>query len=261
MGLFDTHTHYGDERFDEDRAALLAALPLPSEICPCGVEAILEQGWDLPSSEHALALAEQYPYIYAAAGVHPEECLSWNDQTEAALRRLLSRPKTVALGEIGLDRHWAGESCPFEKQKEIFARQLALGSELGMPVCVHDREAHGETFDLIRAHPGARGVLHAFSGEAELARQYVNAGWYIGLGGVLTFKNARAAVEVAGAVPLERVLLETDCPYMAPVPYRGERNDSRKAYAVAVKLAEIRGADVDEILAVTSENARTLFGI
>lgn len=260
-GLFDTHTHYGDERFDGDRDALLSALPAPCDLCPCGVEAVLEQGWDLPSSEHALALAEKYPFVYAAAGVHPEECLSWNNDTEAALRRLLSRPKVVALGEIGLDRHWEGEECPFDVQREVFARQLALAGELKVPVCVHDREAHGESFDMIRANPGVTGVMHAFSGGAELARQLVDLGWYIGLGGVLTFKNARVSREVAALVPLERILLETDCPYMAPEPWRGTRNDSRKAFSVALRLAEIKALPVEEVLAATAANAKRLFGI
>ena len=260
-GLFDTHTHYGDDRFDEDREALLAALPLPCDLCPCGVEAVLEQGWDIPSSEKALALAEEYPYIYAAAGVHPEECLSWNDDTEAALRRLLSRQKAVAVGEIGLDRHWEGPECPWDVQKEVFARQLALAKELKIPVCVHDREAHGETFDMIRAFPHVTGVMHAFSASAEMARQLLDLGWYVGLGGTLTFKNARVPREVAAAVPLDRILLETDCPYMAPEPYRGTRNDSRKAYQVSLRLAEIKGVGVEEVLAVTAENAKRLFKI
>ncbi len=261
MALFDTHAHYDDPRFDEDRLSLLSALPEKSDFCPCGVEGVVNQGCDLPSSRASRDLAERFPFVFFAAGVHPEACLTWDEDTEGALRALLAHPKAVAVGEIGLDRHWEGPDCPLDVQKTVFAAQLSLARELKKPVCVHDREAHGECFDLIRAHRDVTGVMHAFSGSPEMARQLVDMGWYIGIGGSLTFKGARVPREVAAAVPADRILLETDCPYLAPVPWRGSRNDSRKAYAVAALLGELRGVSVEEILAVTAANARRFFGL
>ena len=259
MGLFDTHAHYDDPRFDGDRDELLSALPLPSEFCPVGVEAVVNQGCDLASSEKSAALAERYPFVYAAAGVHPEACLTWNDETEGALRRLLSRPKVVAVGEIGLDRHWEGPDCPMEAQKKVFFAQLDLARETGYPVCVHDREAHGPVFDAVRAFPGVTGVMHAFSGSAEEARQLVRLGWYLGFGGAVTFKNARSVREAAAATPPERILLETDCPYMAPEPWRGSRNDSRKAFSVARTVGELHGLSPEKMTEIACENARRFY--
>lgn len=255
MGLFDTHAHYDDPRFEEDREELLSHLSEPSDICPCGVEFAVNQGCDLASSRAGLALAEQFPQLYAAVGLHPENCLQWNDGTAEELGKLLRHPKAVAIGEIGLDRHWEGPDCPWNAQVKAFQAQLNLARETGYPVCVHDREAHGETFEIIRQTPGAVGVLHAYSGSGEMARQLVRLGWYIGFGGTVTFKNAKNVREAAACVPLDRLLLETDCPYLAPVPWRGERNDSRRAWATAAVLAEIHDLTVDKMVEITRSNA------
>lgn len=259
MGLFDTHAHYDDPRFDQDRDELLSRLPEPSEVCPTGVTAAVNQGCDIPSSRASLALAEAYPHLYAAVGVHPENCLQWNGETAAELQKLLAHPKAVAIGEIGLDRHWEGPSCPWDAQVKAFRAQLDLARETGYPVCVHDREAHGEIFEIIRQTPGVTGLMHAYSGSGEMARQLVRFGWYIGFGGTVTFKNARNVREAAKAVPLDRLLLETDCPYLAPVPWRGERNDSRLAFATAAVLAEIHGVTAEKMVEITDTNARKFY--
>ena len=259
MGLIDTHAHYHDPRFDGDRDEILSRLGEPSEYCPAGVEAVVEQGCDLATSRVAADLADRFPRVYAAVGVHPEDCLTWTEDTPDELRALLDRPKVVALGEIGLDRHWEGPECPWETQKRVFLAQMELARETGYPVCVHDREAHGEIFEIIRSFPGVVGVMHAYSGSGEMARQLVRLGWTIGFGGTLTFKNARNVREVAKVVPLDRVVVETDCPYLAPEPWRGTRNDSRKAWAVAAALAEIHGVTPEKMTEITGENARRFY--
>ena len=252
--IFDTHAHYDDAQFDADREALLSAMP------ENGVGLILDPGCDLESSRAAIALAEQYPHIYAAVGYHPENCAPYTDADLDILRRLAQHPKVVAIGEIGLDYYWE-QNPPKEFQQAVFRAQLALARELDLPVIVHDRDAHADCLAIVKEFPEVRGVFHCYSGSVEMARELWKLGWYLGLDGPVTYKNARRTVEVAAEVPLERLLLETDSPYMAPVPKRGTRNDSRNIAHIAAKIAEVRGMTADEIIRVSAENGRRLFGI
>ena len=250
-GIFDSHAHYDDPAFDADREELLAALPGK------GVSRVVNCGADLASSRKAAALAERYPYFYAAAGIHPEEAHDLPADWEEQLKALLARPKMVAVGEIGLDYHFE-EDPPREMQRDVFEKQILLANSLGLPVIIHDRDAHGDTMELLRKHR-PRGVVHCFSGSVEMAKEVLRGGMYLGLGGAVTFKNARVPVEVAKMVPPDRLLLETDCPYMAPVPFRGKRNDSSLIAYTAARIAEIRGEDVQELIARTYRNASRLF--
>lgn len=252
--LFETHAHYDTERFDEDRPEVLNVLPA------AGVGWVVDPGCDLPSSRRAVELARQYPHVYAAVGFQPEECAGYTDADLAQIRALaLSEPKVVAIGEIGLDYYWA-ENPPKERQMELFRQQVLLAKELGLPVIIHDREAHADTLALLRElHPA--GVLHCFSGSVEMAKEVAALGMYLGFTGAITFKNARKAPQAAAAVPADRLLIETDCPYMAPEPYRGKRCDSSMLPRVAERLAEIRGVTPEEIIASTCRNAKRLFGI
>ncbi len=252
--IFDTHAHYDDAQFDADREALLSAMP------ENGVGLILDPGCDLESSRAAIALAEQYPHIYAAVGYHPENCAPYTDADLDILRRLAQHPKVVAIGEIGLDYYWE-QNPPKEFQQAVFRAQLALARELSLPVIVHDRDAHADCLAIVKEFPEVRGVFHCYSGSVEMARELWKLGWYLGLDGPVTYKNARRTVEVAAEVPLERLLLETDSPYMAPVPKRGTRNDSRNIRCIAEKIAEIRNMTADAIIRVSAENGRRLFGI
>ena len=254
MELFDTHAHYDDEAFDADRDAVLSALP------EAGVSLVLDPGCDLPSSQRAAALAEAYPHVYAAVGVHPEHCADFGEAALSALRQLAARPRVIAIGEIGLDYYWE-QNPPREIQRQAFRAQLALARELDLPVIVHDREAHGDTLDLLREFPAVRGVLHCFSGSPEMARALAERGWYFGFDGPVTYKNARRAPEVAAVTPLDRMLVETDSPYMTPVPYRGKRNDSGYVYLVAEKLAAWKGLAPEELARITTENGKRLFRI
>ena len=252
--IFDTHAHYDDAQFDADREALLSAMPESS------VGLILDPGCDPESSRAAIALAEQYPHIYAAVGYHPENCAPYTDADLDILRRLAQHPKVVAIGEIGLDYYWE-QNPPKEFQQAVFRAQLALARELSLPVIVHDRDAHADCLAIVKEFPEVRGVFHCYSGSVEMARELWKLGWYLGLDGPVTYKNARRTVEVAAEVPLERLLLETDSPYMAPVPKRGTRNDSRNIRCIAEKIAEIRNMTADAIIRVSAENGRRLFGI
>ena len=254
MPIFDTHAHYDDSRFDGDRDAVLAALP------EAGVELVLDPGCDLPSSRAAAALAERYGHVYAAAGIHPENCAGFQDADLAALRQLLAQPKVAAIGEIGLDYYWA-ENPPRDFQQMVFRKQLALAEELDLPVIVHDREAHGDSLAIIQEFPTVTGVFHCFSGSPEMAAELLKRGWYLGFDGPITYKNAKRAPEVAAVTPLERIVVETDAPYMAPVPMRGKRNDSRYLPYVIEKLAEWKGVTAEEMTRVTWENGRRLFRI
>ena len=254
MPIFDTHAHYDDSRFDGDRDAVLAALP------EAGVELVLDPGCDLPSSRAAAALAERYGHVYAAAGIHPENCAGFQDTDLAALRQLLAQPKVAAIGEIGLDYYWA-ENPPRDFQQMVFRKQLALAEELDLPVIVHDREAHGDSLSIIREFPAVTGVFHCFSGSPEMAEELLKRGWYLGFDGPITYKNARRAPEVAAITPLERMVVETDAPYLSPVPVRGRRNDSRYLPHVIAKLAEWKGVTPEEMTRITCENGKRLFRI
>ena len=252
MPIFDTHAHYDDSRFDGDRDAVLAALP------EAGVELVLDPGCDLPSSRAAAALAARYGHVYAAAGIHPENCAGFQDADLAALRQLLAQPKVAAIGEIGLDYYWA-ENPPRDFQQMVFRKQLALAEELDLPVIVHDREAHGDSLSIIREFPAVTGVFHCFSGSPEMAEELLKRGWYLGFDGPITYKNARRAPEVAAITPLERMVVETDAPYLSPVPVRGRRNDSRYLPHVIAKLAEWKGVTPEEMTRITCENGKRLF--
>ena len=252
--IFDSHAHYDDSQFDPDREELLGHI-LPEK----GVSGVINMAADLASCQTTWELTQRYGYVYGAAGIHPEEARDlphdWLDQVKG----WLGRPKMVAVGEIGLDYHWL-DACPKDRQQEVFGLQLELARELSLPVVVHDREAHADTLSFLRQYRPA-GVVHCFSGSWETAREILDLGMYIGLGGVVTFKNARHPVEVAKNIPLDRLLLETDCPYMAPVPFRGKRNDSSLIAYVAERIGEVRGQPAEEILQAAEANARRLFAI
>ena len=252
--LFDTHAHYDSRKFDADRDAVLSALPGQ------GVALVVDPGCDLDSSRRAVELAERYPFVYAAVGVHPEDCGDWRDGHLDELRELAAHPKVVAIGEIGLDYYWK-ENPPRELQKRVFRAQLALARELDLPVIVHDREAHGDCMDIVREFPDVRGVFHCFSGSAEMAKELARLGWMISFTGVLTYQNARKAVEAAQAVPLDRIMIETDSPYMAPVPHRGKRNHSGYVAHICERLAEVKGTTPEECSRATLANGRRFFRI
>ena len=246
--IFDTHAHYTDEQFD-DIDVLLPRLNdegKVSEIITCGT--------DIKSSTQAIALAEKYPFVYAAVGFHPEE-LTRIDVDIPAIKELINQ-RVVAIGEIGLDYYWNNENK--EKQKDGFIRQILLAKELNLPVIVHDREAHGDTLEILKKYKPT-GVLHCFSGSSEMANEIIKLGMYIGVGGVITFKNAKNLPEVVYNTPLDRILLETDAPYLAPVPMRSKRNDSSLITYVAEKIGDIKGKSKEEILKITKENAYKLF--
>lgn len=248
---FDSHAHLDDPRFDADRDEIFAAL---AEQGP-----VMNVGCDLASSERSVALAQKYPFVYASVGSHPDDADHVDGKLLDAYRRLCAEKKVRAIGEIGLDYHY--EDVPRAQQIIAFEQQLELAEALKLPVIVHEREAHGDAMDIVMRHPDVRGVFHCFSGSKEMALWLVGRGWYIGFTGVLTFKNARRAIEAAQALPLDRILIETDCPYMAPEPYRGRRNDSRFVPLVAAKLAELRGLTQQEAGEITAENAKRLYGI
>lgn len=249
-GIFDTHAHYMKEDFGEDLDRILAELPSKN------VGRVLAVGCDLPSSAEEIALAERYGYIYAAAGIHPEHAAELPEDWESKLEQMLAHKKVVALGEIGLDYHYP--EPPRDIQKNVFIRQLEIAKRLDMPVVIHSREASGDTMEILKRHK-PRGVLHCFSGSAETAREVVKLGMYIGFTGVLTFKNSKKAQAACAEVPIDRLLLETDCPYMAPVPHRGERCDSSMIAFTAAKMAEIKGVSTEEMIEIARENGERLF--
>ena len=254
MPIFDTHAHYDADRFDGDRDAVLTALP------EAGVGLVLDPGCDLPSSRAAVALAERYSHVYAAVGIHPEDCSGFQERDLDTLRQLLRHPKAVAIGEIGLDYYWE-ENPSRELQQTVFRKQLTLAAEENLPVIVHDREAHGDSLAIIREFPTVTGVFHCFSGSPEMAAELLKRGWYLGFDGPVTYKNAKRAPEVAAITPQDRILVETDAPYMAPVPMRGKRNDSRYLPYVIEKLAEWKGVTAEELTRITWENGKRLFRI
>lgn len=250
--LFDTHAHMDDRAFDQDRDTLLSELPQQ------GIGLLMNPGCSLASSRQACALAGQYDYIYAAVGSHPDAADEVNADVLEAYRVLCKQnPKVKAIGEIGLDYHY--EDIPRQRQLEAFRDQMALARELDLPVIVHEREAHQDGMAVVDEFPQVTGVFHCYSGSAEMAKELIKRGWYIGFTGVLTFKNARKAVEVAREIPLERIVLETDCPYMSPEPFRGRRNDPGKLYRMAQALAQIRDLPAEQVEAITFENGKRLY--
>lgn len=252
--LFDTHAHMDSRSFNDDREEVLHSLPSQ------GVELLMNPGCSLESSKKAVELANEYDYIYAAVGSHPDAADEVNDGVLEEYRMLCKlNPKVKAIGEIGLDYHY--EDIPRELQKKAFIAQMELARELNLPVIVHERDAHEDGMAIIKQFPEVTGVFHCYSGSAEMARELVKLGWYIGFTGVLTFKNARRAIEAAQAIPLDRIVLETDCPYMSPEPFRGRRNDPSKLYRMAEKLAEIRGISPEEAQQITLENGKRLYRI
>lgn len=251
--IFESHAHYDDEAFDADREELL------KECRNQGIEYIVNVSSSLKSVETTLALAEQYPFIYGAVGIHPDEVGELNEETFAWLEQQCSHPKAVAVGEIGLDYYWDKEN--HEVQKYWFRRQLELAKKCRLPVIIHSREACADTLEeMKKAHtPELRGVIHCFSYAPETAREYLEMGYYIGIGGVVTFKNAKKLKEVVKMLPLDRILLETDCPYLSPVPNRGKRNSSLNLPYVAAAIAELKGVETEDVIRITNENARNLY--
>ena len=255
MDIFDTHAHLLDDHFDSDREQLIASL------ADNNVKLVMEACTDLGYLEKLIPFIERHPMIYGAAGLHPEELGPYALSDMDAVESALAHEKIKAVGEIGLDYYWP-ENPPREVQREFFDAQLSLAAVHHLPVIIHDREAHGDTVDILRAHKGqVTGVMHCFSGSYETAKECLDMGFYIGFGGALTFKNAKRNVEVASKVPLDRLVIETDCPYMAPVPFRGKRNDPAKTLYVLRKLAELRSMDQETLAPVLFENGKRLFGI
>ncbi len=251
--IFDTHAHYDDAAFDEDREELIAALPAG------GIGTVVNVGASLESTKTTLELARRYPYFYGAAGVHPNETGELTERDMEWLKEICREPKIVAVGEIGLDYHW--DEPERDVQKKWFVRQLELAREVKLPVIIHSREAAKDTLDLMKGERAEEtgGVIHCFSYGVEMAREYLDMGFFIGIGGVLTFSNGKKLKEVAAYVPLDRIVLETDCPYLAPVPNRGRRNSSLNLPYVAEALAEIKGVTREEIEIQTCRNARRLY--
>lgn len=257
MTLFDTHAHYYDEKFgsDSERREVIG------KIRQAGVKYVINAGTNPDSSRLSLALADEYDGFYAAVGLHPEDIFDISDPEAAfsEIRELAASEKAVAVGEIGLDYHWHGEPSEREFQKYWFSRQLELACELGYPVVVHDRNAHGDCLETVMKFPEARGVFHSFSGSPETARELIKLGWHISFSGVITFENARRTAQIVTEIPEDRLLIETDCPYLTPHPYRGRRNDSSYMLLTAEKAAELRGISVERLCSVTLENAARLF--
>lgn len=250
--IFDSHAHYNDPAFDADRDEVLNSLG------ENGVSNVINCATDYNSSLISLSYAEKYPFIYASCGLHPEDIKDDYEDELGKIYPLLIEKKCVAVGEIGLDYHY--DEIPRKVQIDVFTRQLIKANEMNLPVIVHDREAHADTLELLKKYK-PKGVLHCFSGSVETAREVLNLGMYLGFGGVVTFKNAVKSVETAKYVPLDRILLETDCPYMAPVPYRGKRNDSSLIKFAAEKIGEIRGIDAQTVIDEANKNTKRLFNI
>ena len=251
--LFDTHAHLDDHAFDTDRRELIDSLPGQ------GIGLLMNPGCSFESSRNAIALAEEYDFIYAAVGSHPDVADEVDDALIAEYRELCKHSKVKAIGEIGLDYHY--EDIPRDIQKRAFRLQMELAAELDLPVIVHEREAHEDGLKIVDEFPTVKGVFHCYSGSLEMAKELVRRGWYIGFTGVLTFKNARKALEVAAGIPRDRIVIETDCPYMAPVPFRGKRNDPGKVFYMAGKLSEIWGVSTEEAARITLENGKRLYRI
>ena len=250
---FDTHAHLDDAAFDEDRDELFLRLR------QSGVSCVLDPGCDPESSRKAASLAEREDWIFFAAGIHPEELHAFHDEGLEQIAALLTHPKCRAIGEIGLDYYW--DTSRKEEQKLLFDRQLELALELDKPVIIHDREAHGDCLAAVKRHSGLRGVFHCYSGSAEMAEELLRMGWYLGFDGPVTYKNARKALEVLEVCPPGRILVETDSPYLSPVPMRGKRNDPGNLPWICAKIAEVKGMTAEEVAHVTTENGCRLFGL
>ena len=254
MTFIDTHAHLYDERYDDDRADMIARAEA------AGVTQIISMGDTMAASAQVIADAEQYPALYAAVGVHPESACVLTDAECAQLLTWAKHPKVVAIGEIGLDYYWEKDPQVRAMQRELFVTQLDIARAAGLPVCIHDREAHGDTLALLKAEgQGLTGVLHCYSGSLEMARELWKMGYYIGIDGPLTYKNAAKLPDIVREAPQERLLVETDSPYLAPVPLRGKRNEPAYLVHIAAKIAELRGESVEEVAAYTTENARRLY--
>ena len=254
MTFVDTHAHLYDERYDDDRADMIA------RAVEAGVTQIISMGDTMAASAQVVADAEQYPTLYAAVGIHPESACVLTDAERAQILAWAQHPKVVAIGEIGLDYYWEKDPQVRAVQRELFAVQLNLARAAGLPVCIHDREAHGDTLALLKVEgQGLTGVLHCYSGSLEMARELWKMGYYIGIDGPLTYKNAAKLPDIVREAPQERLLIETDSPYLAPVPLRGKRNEPAYLVHIAAKIAELRGESVEEVAAYTTENARRLY--
>ena len=252
--LFDTHAHYDSGAFNADRMEVLASMPEQ------GVGLILNPGCDLETSRTAVSLANAFDFVYAAVGVHPSDCETYTDQVEEELRRLAADPRVKAIGEIGLDYYWK-DNAPAEVQKAVFRRQMELARELKLPVIIHDREAHRDCLEIVKEFPDVTGVYHCYSGGIEDAKTLVKLGWMLSFTGVVTYKNARKSLEVIEWLPMDRIMIETDSPYLTPEPFRGKRNDSSKVRYVAETIARVKGLDVDEVIRLTTENGTRFFHI
>lgn len=250
---FDTHAHYDDKQFDTDRDELLNELPSK------GVELVVLPGCDVKSSERAIEIAESFDYIYAAVGVHPGEIADYKSGDLERIEQLAKHPKCLAIGEIGLDYYW--DDSRKAEQKQLLTEQLELALRLDMPVIIHDREAHADSMEILFRYPQLRGVFHCFSGSKEMAQELLKRGWYLGFDGPVTYKNAKKALEVLEICPMDRLLIETDSPYLSPVPMRGKRNDSSNLSYIVEKIAEIKGLSHEEVALCTLENGKRLFGI
>lgn len=251
--IFESHAHYDDEAFNEDRETLLASMQ------ENGIGTIINVGASIASTQSTIALTQQYPFLYGAAGVHPSETAELDEDRLCWLEQQCRREKIVAVGEIGLDYHWPEPDRAL--QKYWFEKQLELAARVNLPLIIHSREAAKDTLDIMKAHhtQDSRGVIHCFSYTKEIAQEYISMGYYIGIGGVITFSNAKKLKEAAVAIPIEKILLETDCPYLAPVPNRGKRNSSLNLPYVAQEIAQIKGISREEVVSITSENAQRLF--
>lgn len=255
MLIFETHAHYDDEAFDEDRDQLIQSLK------DNNIEHVVNIGASIRTTKNSIELADKYDFFYAAVGVHPSDVADLNEETFAWLSEQAAKDKVVAIGEIGLDYYWDKEPEVQASQKIWFRRQLNLAREKKLPVVIHSRDAAADTMNIMKDEhaEGMGGVIHCFSYSKEIAQEYVNMGFYIGVGGVVTFKNAKKLVETVEAIPIERIVLETDCPYLSPEPNRGKRNSSLNIPYVASKIAEIKNMSVEDVVRITNKNAKELY--
>lgn len=250
MNIFDTHAHYDDDAFNEDRDELLAALPKNDVKC------VINQGIDIKTSKFSIELAEKYDYIYAAVGIQPQEV--YKEESLSEIEKLAGHPKVVAIGEIGLEYHY--DVAPHELQMDYFEKQIEIANKLNLPIVVHNREAHADTLSILKRTPAkANGVIHCFSGSVETAKEFLKLGYFLGFDGPITFKNAKTAIEVLNYIPLDRILVETDAPYLTPMPLRGNRNNSMYIKYILEKIAEVKHISVDEVANITVKNSLNLF--